>query len=395
MVFQAYLFPAFASKQNSDYHVLRISGLHATNWVQPMLGTPHLTLAPGTVQIEIELSPIYNTLTSLYLVSLAETTTGFDPWVEEVAAALPLDRRRTHRLVFDLLYSAYEPDAEYTSFPIYLEHLKQTPPQTLQQRFLRHMFPQGDATLHQLVLADRERFAVELNRSELDQEVDDDLLTAAQALVIDSPALALTVIEHLQWMWQHWMADEWARHAAWLAEMVTRHQAQRYPEQNGYDAIKAVTGRSVGDNWHQLLAHARVLRFIPSPHVGPYLMHIAYPPLMRVVFGAQLPPGTTTDPTEAIRLDLLVQLRALADDTRLRILELLQGESELCAQDIVAKLGLSKSNASRHLSQLSAAGYLVEEQRAGKIKCYRLNPVRIVQTSQSLQTLAHRQSGDV
>jgi ArsR family transcriptional regulator len=356
-----------------------------------MLGTSNLTLAPGTVEIEFDVAPVYNVLTSLYLVSLAGEAAGFDPWVEEVAAALSPARRRTHRIVFDLLYSAYEPDAEYGSFPTYLAHLEQTAPQNMQQRFLRHMFPHGDATLHQSVLADPAHFAAELNRSELDQEVNDDLLAPAHALVADPPALAATVIEHLQTMWQQWMAEEWARHAQSLADTVALYQSQRYPNQNGYDAVKAVTGRSVNDNWHNILARARVLRFIPSPHVGPYLLHINYPPLLRVVFGAQLPRGTTVGPAEPKRLDLLVQLRALADDTRLRIVELLRGEAELCAQDIVARLGLSKSNVSRHLSQLSAAGYLIEEQRAGKVKCYRLNSVRFVQTAQKLQTLPQRQ----
>jgi hypothetical protein len=181
-----------------------------------MAATPQLTLAPGTVLVEIEIAPVYNILTSLYLISLAETVTGVDPWIGEVAAALSPDRRRTHRLVFDLLYSAYEPDAEYSSFPLYLDHLAKREPQSLQQRFLRHMFPQGDTTLHQQVLADPAQFAAELNRRELDQAVDDALLNEAHALVADPPALASTVIEHLRWMWQQWMAEEWARHATWL-----------------------------------------------------------------------------------------------------------------------------------------------------------------------------------
>jgi DNA-binding transcriptional ArsR family regulator len=267
----------------------------------------------------------------------------------------------------------------------------------MQQRFLRHMFPHGDSDLHQHVLASPARFASELNRSELDQAVDDELVNAAHALVANPPTLRRTVVEHLRWMWDEWSAPEWLWHAPSLAETVALYQAQRYPEQNAYDAIKAVTGRSVDDQWQQALARASVLRFIPSPHVGPYLMHIAYPPLVSIVFAARLPPGSTTGPTGPVRMDLLVQLRALADDTRLRILELLQGEQELCAQDIVTRLGLSKSNASRHLSQLSAAGYLIEEQRPGKVKCYRLNPIRITQTSQSLQSLArpqHSQRGE-
>jgi ArsR family transcriptional regulator len=65
-------------------------------------------------------------------------------------------------------------------------------------------------------------------------------------------------------------------------------------------------------------------------------------------------------------------MNALADDTRLRILEILTKHDELCAQDIIEELGLSQSSVSRHLSQLSATGFLVERRRDVN-KCYSLN----------------------
>jgi ArsR family transcriptional regulator len=88
------------------------------------------------------------------------------------------------------------------------------------------------------------------------------------------------------------------------------------------------------------------------------------------------------------RSDLLNQLNALADDTRLHIIELVSGEGELRAQEIIARLGLSQSSASRHLRQLTATGYLIERRgEAGKI--YSLNRDRIEDTldavRQSLQ----------
>ena len=70
---------------------------------------------------------------------------------------------------------------------------------------------------------------------------------------------------------------------------------------------------------------------------------------------------------------------------RLRILELLLEEGELRAQEIITRLKLTKSSASRHLSQLSAAGYLVERQKTGKAKYYTLNPVRFRETLRFLE----------
>src|SRR5262245_38249436 len=87
---------AFASK--ISYYMLRINRINATNRRVVMLSTPHLTLAPGTVQIEIDTSPVYNLLTSLYLIALTETAQGFAPWIDEVALALTPERRHTHRV---------------------------------------------------------------------------------------------------------------------------------------------------------------------------------------------------------------------------------------------------------------------------------------------------------
>ena len=76
------------------------------------------------------------------------------------------------------------------------------------------------------------------------------------------------------------------------------------------------------------------------------------------------------------RSELLVRLNALADDTRLRILQAIHEAGELCSQEIMVRLNLSQSAASRHLKQLSATGYLSERRREGA-KCYSLEPDRI------------------
>jgi len=60
-----------------------------------------------------------------------------------------------------------------------------------------------------------------------------------------------------------------------------------------------------------------------------------------------------------------VQLfRALADETRLRILALLLNSGELCVCDLTATLKLPQSTVSRHLSYLRNAG-LVSDRREG------------------------------
>lgn len=56
--------------------------------------------------------------------------------------------------------------------------------------------------------------------------------------------------------------------------------------------------------------------------------------------------------------------KALADETRLRILSLLFSEGELCVCDIIAVLKLPQSTVSRHLAYLRKAGW-VSDRRCG------------------------------
>jgi len=62
----------------------------------------------------------------------------------------------------------------------------------------------------------------------------------------------------------------------------------------------------------------------------------------------------------------------LADDTRLRILMLLQREGELCVCELTHALDLSQPKISRHLAQLRESG-VVQTRRAGQWMYYRID----------------------
>ncbi|UCC69828.1 MAG: metalloregulator ArsR/SmtB family transcription factor [Armatimonadota bacterium] len=66
-------------------------------------------------------------------------------------------------------------------------------------------------------------------------------------------------------------------------------------------------------------------------------------------------------------------LKALADPTRVRIIQLLQKRDELCVCEIVDTLQLPQYSVSRHLGILKAAG-LVVDWRQGKWMHHRLDP---------------------
>lgn len=68
---------------------------------------------------------------------------------------------------------------------------------------------------------------------------------------------------------------------------------------------------------------------------------------------------------------ILSIFKALSDETRLRILKLLQ-EGELCVCDIVAALGSSQPRVSFHLNALKAAG-LIKDRKQRKWVHYSIN----------------------
>jgi ArsR family transcriptional regulator, arsenate/arsenite/antimonite-responsive transcriptional repressor len=69
--------------------------------------------------------------------------------------------------------------------------------------------------------------------------------------------------------------------------------------------------------------------------------------------------------------DIVYIFKALADENRIRILNLLKN-GELCVCDIEAVLGIKQSNASRHLNRLKTAEIIVSEKKSQWVY-YRLN----------------------
>jgi len=70
-------------------------------------------------------------------------------------------------------------------------------------------------------------------------------------------------------------------------------------------------------------------------------------------------------------VDIVYIFKALADENRIRILNLLRS-GELCGCDIESVLGIKQSNASRHLNKLKMAGIIISKKKSQWVY-YRLN----------------------
>jgi DNA-binding transcriptional ArsR family regulator len=114
------------------------------------------------------------------------------------------------------------------------------------------------------------------------------------------------------------------------------------------------------------------VEFVPNALFGPYLVYTPAPPVMTIAFNALGPAARVeAQDTYPVARRLYPVLDALADHTRLRIVELLH-RRECYAHEIAEAVSLSPSVISRHLQRLEQAG-LVRVRRAGTSKFYSLD----------------------
>jgi ArsR family transcriptional regulator, arsenate/arsenite/antimonite-responsive transcriptional repressor len=92
---------------------------------------------------------------------------------------------------------------------------------------------------------------------------------------------------------------------------------------------------------------------------------------MRNVSNEQDGVGTTNSTGDQPVKDLTAVFKALSDETRLRILKLLE-HGELCVCDIVAAFDMSQPKISFHLATLREAG-LLKDKKDGKWMRYRID----------------------
>ncbi len=352
-------------------------------------------IAPTQViTVKFGLEPAYNALNSLYLLNEADETSGFSEWTYQTLAALtPEQRRETSLVTHALCVGEMLDHRSWPSFPDWVEDLVGRDSVTMRDQILACTLDDDkavDETGHPLtpaaLLADRETYLNLLQQryQEKGYEPDWSIFEEAHELFSDPPALKARIVTHLGWLWTEVLALAWEESLPVLQESVAAFQAMRYEGLSRSDVFRQVVQREIPDVWGDKLNEVTHLTFIPSTHIGPYVLLIDHTRTMaRVVFGARLPQPVAGGAGTISSTELRIRLDALADDTRIQILRLLAQADEVCAQDIITRFKLSQSAASRHMRQLSATGFVVERRRDGA-KCYRLNRDRFGETFETL-----------
>jgi DNA-binding transcriptional ArsR family regulator len=157
--------------------------------------------------------------------------------------------------------------------------------------------------------------------------------------------------------WELFYHQEFERNLAMMDRSAAYHAEQAYGAELA-SVFASVTGRRFPRDVKDYDMAERVI-FVPSCHIGPYAL---FNPCddrgatLMIHYNGR--PTGTAEPEEALAIkDLFPPLKALADETRLQILALLNGR-ELYAQQIVDLLDISQSAVSRHLKLMVTAGVL-------------------------------------
>jgi len=192
----------------------------------------------------------------------------------------------------------------------------------------------------------------------------------------DPTSLQSLLTRYHEHFWQTYLKEEWERMLPELEEAVAAFDRIDTTGMNHFEVIETIARRNLrGVCRGEVLSTYDTLRFIPSFHCGPYILRFSDGQELRIVFNAHHLLDLARRGEGADHTYVLDRLKALGDETRLEIIRLLKSQGELGNQEIIDRLGLSKSAASRHLRQLRANNIVdLRVDEDGIRKYYRLDP---------------------
>jgi hypothetical protein len=313
---------------------------------------------PNLAPIDVRLEPAYNALNSLALLNVVGKTPSMDAWVAATAEALSPAELRENHLLLGLLGAALVFQGEWPDFPAYLEALARQVPSTLRDRAQAGIHPNNEA-LH--------------------------LLDEAEILLADPSELQRRALRHLLQMWDTYLGPEWQRVASDLDHHVKgiAYHVRDHPETFANNLHLLVDDAVLTATPQGTRVQAIVL--VPSPHVGRHIAHVYREETLYLFYSAPRNFATLGRSQPIGRKELLLRIEALADETRLQILEMFATRDELTAQDVQERLGLTQSTASRQIRGLSH--FIVERRGEGANKRYQLSQGQFDMTFRALKGL--------
>jgi ArsR family transcriptional regulator len=346
---------------------------------------------PLPTRVVVDVAPVYSALLSLVSVADARESPGISKWAVQTREALCQEEWEQHRLLatwigIEPLSNVIQAPEALDSFPAYIQALAAQDATSLRDDLLYWMMTRPSSLLlykpspppvdDPLSLLESEHAFFSFFGLHCKGEEEIESLQHLYTYLIDPPSLQFLLTSYLDHFWQEHLREEWARVLPELEEAVTAFSKIDTTGMSHFEVIETITHRNLrGVCRAEVLSTYDTLRFIPSFHCGPYILRFSDGQELRIVFNAHHLLDVARRGEGADQTYLLDRLKALGDETRLEIIRLLKAQGELGTQQIIDRLGLSKSAASRHLRQLCANSIVeLRMDEDGIRKYYRLDP---------------------
>jgi hypothetical protein len=352
---------------------------------------PDLIEGLSPLRIEFATSLSHSVLATASLMCASDKFEGLGDWLRETRARLPAELceelctligfpGRYQRLIGELA-AHLPPEAFDMTFDELLAHLDGIPGVDYQLIALRALARGATPSPDPSDLLDLMEKPAEW--ADYLTKAGSEVAPAQVAtLVGDGAHLKARLIAALEQFWQEAYAEEFNATRSLMERSVAYHKAQ--PQTPGFrETFTAVTGRLVPEPIAESLPGIATVILIPSCYVGPYVAYTQSVDYLYLFYNCRSTPASETTVDVA---SLYPPLKALADETRLQILTLLQGR-ELYAQEIVDQLNISQPAVSRHLNLLAAANVL-QIRREGNAKYYTVNSETLKHLADTLRVLA-------
>jgi DNA-binding transcriptional ArsR family regulator len=350
--------------------------------------------------VQFQVAPVYNVLATICMFNQPHLDSISD-WIDRTAALLPgnlLEQAELGCRALSYVDSGLEP------FPDWLAALGHRDPEELVDIDLDHVMAKARRQLRPEAVPSREEvrgsqkthreLVLKLHEAK-GMEADEQDIERMFATFRDPVAYHRRLVSYLELMWNDYVADEWERVRPMVEDSVHAFGTVDIPMSSAEEAAKRVTQReSLPEDWREELRTVRRVVFIPSVHIGPYMLSLPrVGDTFRIVVTARIPEGSSVRSRRLERSELLTRLAALSDETRMQILELVADRGELTSSDVMEELGLTQSSASRHLTQLAATGLLAKD-ASQKTKVYRLGSKRIDEVLASIRGMLNMEGRD-
>jgi DNA-binding transcriptional ArsR family regulator len=343
--------------------------------------------------VALAVSPLLECVLSLHVLLGPKHHALHNEWVRRMRALDPALRRELETLGFvyrrqipDLL--SPRPDDVPETFEQELAHLRSLAPELLLAGFSRPLYDHGgagDAVFRRPGVRD-----AMLQRAFAEGG---EQARAAALLLLDRPVeFAKRLADAIERYWREAFAADWDRIEPLLARSILEAGRLlaavgiwpvlgRLPAHCRVDAARQELQIDLPHEHAVLVSPENPLVLSPSVFVWPHLRVNCDPPWpLAIVYAA---PALAREAEPRIPpAELLRILRAIADDTRLRVLKLI-AERPRTTQELEPLVGLSRAGLSKSLQRLAEAGLIVPR-RDGYYVVYSLAPERLDALSAAL-----------